>query len=477
MEKTKCTCTKTKEQLLLDKETKNKILQITLNVKKITTNDVKDQTEALVFFRQLLAIDDDNLFPISRTLHYVGGVIPTIVSFLSKSKHKNQQYDAIWIITNICACDNEYVDAVIQANAVPLLVKLTSSNHYTKIQDQAVWALGNIMGSGPKYRDLVIRSKILPQLLNSLQITDMILEYKQRIIWVLSNVFRAKPAPKFDSVKDCFPVLIRLVEYEEDVNSIINAIWALFYITGWGKKGIDTIIYNKNVVRTLVKLVYHSCKDVQIPAIKTIGNIIAQGTDKNVDILIKMGVLEGFKSVINSNHMILNIEVVWILSNITAGTTQHIQAVFDAGIFQILIKIVKTDFGNDNDGVKFRNDALWTIANATSSATKEQISHIVNLGCVRPLCKLLGSIDTVMISVILDFVMRILKSQVSFNGIGDVKLTFIEIIKDDGNLIPTLKILKNHINAEVRFKVKLALSMMDPLVNVIILKSVSLITT
>lgn len=65
-------------------------------------------------------------------------------------------------------------------------------------------------------------------------------------------------------------------------------------------------------------------------------------------------------------------EACWTISNIAAGNRQQIQAVIDANIFPILIKIMQTsDF-------KTKKEAAWAITNATSSGTAEQIRYLVS---------------------------------------------------------------------------------------------------
>jgi len=98
-------------------------------------------------------------------------------------------------------------------------------------------------------------------------------------------------------------------------------------------------------------------------------------------------------------------EACWTISNITAGNTEQIQAVIDAGIFSPLINLLASS------DLKTKKEACWAVSNATSGglAKPEQIRYLVELGCIRPLCDLLSSMDNKIIQVTLDALENILK--------------------------------------------------------------------
>lgn len=79
------------------------------------------------------------------------------------------------------------------------------------------------------------------------------------------------------------------------------------------------------------------------------------------------------------------------------------QAVIDANIFPTLIEILgKAEF-------KTRKEAAWSITNATSGGTPEQIRYLAEQGCIPPMCDLLTIMDAKIVQVALNGLENILR--------------------------------------------------------------------
>lgn len=63
-----------------------------------------------------------------------------------------------------------------------------------------------------------------------------------------------------------------------------------------------------------------------------------------------------------------------------------------------------------NDEFKTRKEAAWSITNATSSGTADQIKYLVEVGCIPPMCELLTVVDSQIIQVALNGLENILKA-------------------------------------------------------------------
>jgi importin subunit alpha-1 len=88
--------------------------------------------------------------------------------------------------------------------------------------------------------------------------------------------------------------------------------------------------------------------------------------------ILNCGALSSIYYLLNAEKESIIKEACWTISNIAAGNVEQIQAVIDANIFPILIKILSTaEF-------KTRKEAAWAITNATSGGNNEQIKYLVS---------------------------------------------------------------------------------------------------
>lgn len=79
-----------------------------------------------------------------------------------------------------------------------------------------------------------------------------------------------------------------------------------------------------NVVRRLVELLMHPVPAVQIPALRTIGNIVT-GNDDQTQVVLRYGALPSLHMLLSSPRKSIRKETCWTLSNITAGNRDQIQ--------------------------------------------------------------------------------------------------------------------------------------------------------
>jgi hypothetical protein len=99
-------------------------------------------------------------------------------------------------------------------------------------------------------------------------------------------------------------------------------------------------------------------------------------------------------------------EACWALSNIAAGSSQQVQALFDATppVFPKVLEIVRTDT------MDVRREALWVVVNGLESCSWESILYLVDtLQVLRVLCKLLSISDAAVLSVVLQCIRLLLK--------------------------------------------------------------------
>ena len=316
------------------------------------------------------------------------GVLPKIVELLQRDEDHNIQHKAAEILTNVSAGKTKHTSAVVKSGAIPHLVNLLGSPH-SNVTESAAWTLGNIAGNGPHKRDLVLQAGAVQPLLRLFDQTSE-LKFVRVYIWVLQNFCRVwhKPRrclPDFNLLNQSIPTLSNLV-YHSDDEVVTDACWALRYLSDGPNRQIQAVldVLNDTGVRRLIELLSHSETSVQMPALRTVGNI-AEGNDSQIQIVVKNGALPVLLTLLSSANDSTVKEACCTISNITAGTEDQIQAVFDSGIIPVLIRILS----HERSGV--RKWAVWVVANATKGGSVKQVKLLVNGGCIPRLLDLLRS--------------------------------------------------------------------------------------
>jgi len=428
----------------LPKLTKNDIHKRLENIKDlvngVNSNDPQKRLAATVEFRRMLSVEDAP--PIQAVIN--SGVVPRLMQFLSYKNEDKLQFEAAWTITNIASGSTSDTKCVVDHGGIQNFVHLLSS-HNPEVQEQAVWALGNIAGDSPEYRDLVLRTN------NSMQRLIDILSNRQRepkltmvrnATWCMSNMCRGKPKPRFEEIRNSIPVFARLL-MERDPEVLTDSCWALSYITDDqtnGNQKIAAVIQKPEICARLIYLLQHGQSQVQVPALRTIGNIVT-GDDHQTQVMLEKNPLPALLGMLSCQKKSLRKETCWTISNITAGTPRQIQGVIDANLICPLVNILK------EDQFDVQKEAAWAISNIASGGTEHHIRFLVSQGAIIALCSMLKCNDAKMIMVVLDAMSNILKvGQKDANATEENQ--FAEMIEEHGGL-DTLEELQRHENEEI----------------------------
>ena len=148
---------------------------------------------------------------------------------------------------------------------------------------------------------------------------------------------------------------------------------------------------------------------------------------------------------VNNQKESIKKEVCWVISNITAGNREQIQAVINAGLIGPLVNLLQ------NAKFDIKKEAAWAISNASSGGTREQIKYLVRKGCIKPLCDLLLCPDPGLVAVCLKGLENILKvGEAEKNmgtAIGNVNQYAQLVEKAEG--LEKIENLQSHDNNEI----------------------------
>jgi importin subunit alpha-6/7 len=188
---------------------------------------------------------------------------------------------------------------------------------------------------------------------------------------------RGHSAPPLDILYVTFPFLLKRL-LGDDLDSKIDACWALSYISGGGISHIEAVL-EAGFLQPIITILDTATDDrLQSTSLLVIGNILS-GNETQTQQVLNLSILPILdKHLLESTRIDFRREILWSLSNITVGTSEQLQILLDSNIFEKIISL-----GRDVTGTPklILDVAMLCIANATSTATEEQVSALLEMGC------------------------------------------------------------------------------------------------
>jgi len=392
----------------------------------MNSSDGNKQYFALKGFRKLLSVESNP--PVRQCIEC--GALNAFVLFLQRSDAPRLQFEAAWAITNIAS--TEHTNVVVQVGAVPILVKLLTSES-PDVREQSAWCLGNIAGDSATFRDTVLgHGALMPLIANIGQPANLSL--LRNCIWTLSNFCRGKPQPPLPLIMSAIPTLANILSHNTDQASLVDATWALSYISDGDDNRIQAVV-SAGVVPALIEMLKCNKAQIIIPALRTIGNIVT-GSDESTQLALQYGLLSAVPRLLECSKKNIRKETCWMLSNIAAGTTQQLQQLVDEeGVVPRVLE--QLAFGKEWD---VRKEACWVVCNIICDGDKRQhMQKLVEHGVVKHLCDILVANEIHIVKNTLCAIETLLK----FDPAS------IRDLIDEADGIEKIEDLQNHSNAEI----------------------------
>jgi importin subunit alpha-6/7 len=402
----------------------------------LQTTDAATQLVALRSFRRLLSSERNP--PVQAVLDLQ--LLPHFVQCLHRTDQPALQFEAAWALTNVASTDR--TRCVVEAGALPPLIALLgSAASSADIREQSAWCLGNIAGDGPELRDLVLRQGAMQPLLANLAQPET-LNLLRNCTWTLSNFCRGKPLPALELVLPAMPVLAHLVRSKVDTDTMIDAAWALSYLTDGDEDSRIAPVVALDVLPALVDMLSSSAvagvstaTTLVVPALRAIGNIVS-GNDQQTQAVLDAGALPALSPLLLHAKKNVRKETCWVLSNIAAGTPAQLDALFR--VSDLLPRVLQQLASGEWE---VRKEASWVISNiATAAATQpEHLLHLLDLQALHQLSELLSVSDVKVVLLALDAIEAFLKLGES-RGISEQVLRQL----DEAEGIDRLEALQEH---------------------------------
>ena len=403
--------------------------EISMNVEMLMSDDEAKQKKSLKWFRKRLqtSYPDRYVYGTSvneetiATFIKIDGLVPRFANLVANNSENELQHNAGRILCKItCGGLAEHFQAVVDAGAVSSFATLLASNN-EKVCEDAMNALIVITSKNYKFSHmntkkgtlgydpschirnvLAPRSELVDAGLLDVCLTQMMSNISnghalQKSTLLLQHLFfNAESIQKLSVLEPALKVISTLLNMDESwghfddqiMNNVCSTV-ANFMNGNDCHERIQTII-DLDMVPQLVELLL-TWRDFEPPEIfpmdrdfiplEVIGNLVL-GTAAQVQVFIDCLGLPCLMSLLSSKSSKKVVTTCWIISNVCAGPTEHIQKLIDIKIFDPLIHLLISDDSSD----ACKQECAWAISNATNHATPQQIQYLLSRGIFPVMC-------------------------------------------------------------------------------------------
>eukprot|EP00980_Cylindrotheca_fusiformis_P023150 scaffold10199_cov146-Cylindrotheca_fusiformis.AAC.7 len=224
------------------------------------------------------------------------------------------------------------------------------------------------------------------------------------VTWSVSNLCRGKPVPPLEMVAPAIPFLANVVRGNFPVEVMIDAVWALSYISDGTDDRIQSVI-DAGVVEPLIGLLSNKNSRLTTPTIRCLGNFVT-GSEEQTQMVLDAGILEHLEELLESSRNSIRKETSWLASNIAAGSQNQIAMLMHRrGILQSIIDNAM------NSSWEVRKEAIWTLSNICTLGDDVQVMGLVQFQGLQPLTEILSfqNADAVVLVAALDAIDHVLE--------------------------------------------------------------------
>lgn len=244
--------------------------------------------------------------------------------------NEQEMFQCLWIVTNMCSSDSEFVHHVCHSQMVPLVCK--HLHHPNKeLVTQALWCLGNVCADSEACRDHVLEQGTLATMLQLSTMVPKTSGLAAELVFVLSNmVWKQYECLPVQDTTDIVRVCTVFLDPDLKEEVLMNAFKTLKNITLWGEHDADHLrAFTQDVCKHLIMMLRESVQNKPYllqECLLCISNLMSVSSEVYMDRLMREDVLP-LLAELASGHILPKIRQ-WsmlALSNVCAGTSDQVQ--------------------------------------------------------------------------------------------------------------------------------------------------------
>ena len=178
-------------------------------------------------------------------------------------------------------------------------------------------------------------------------------------------------------IRQALPILAAIVTSCNDQETIVDATWALSYISDGDNNRIQEVV-NLNLIPSFVKMLNSDITQIIVPALRTLGNIVS-GSDSQTQTVVEANVLPALVTLLSHSKKNIRKESCWMLSNIAAGSANQLaQLVGTPNLISKVLTQMSTAAEWD-----VRKEAVWVVSNIATGGNISYTSSLVEYGAIQ----------------------------------------------------------------------------------------------
>ncbi|CAG9322377.1 unnamed protein product [Blepharisma stoltei] len=345
------------------------------------------------------------------------------------------QSEVSWCLINLTSGKSDISALFAAEDTISILVQMLRTKSPTEILVYCAWTIGNLAGDSIGSRDKAIESKAANQIIEII-LKNPRMDYKDIaiLVWVLSNLCKGYPSPPLSLVKEVLKIVPAMIDQiYEDI--LIDICWIISYVSEISPECVNLLI-ELNIIQKLIDLTTHHNIKIQVPALRSIGNILS-GTDEQAQMVLNSGILEKYQILLSTGKRQIKKEALWGISNITAGSdSQAVEVLGHPCVYLVISEL------NDND-FDLKKEAAYAIGNTTRSKNVNVVRRLFDLNVLPQLINILTHQDPDILIVTLEAINNILRAGRGF-GYNDIAKNFQDL---EG--LEALEKLQSHPNQRI----------------------------